>query len=167
LECLHKESNTSITLTFYEKIYDSYLSGFYLPEDQMPFTALPMEAIKKCENDPERHPIVILADSIPVGFFILHHGENIRQYYDHPNAILIRSLSVDYQHQGKGYAKKGMQLCPGFVREHFPFIDEIILVVNNRNIAAQNLYKKVGFIDKGIRRVGPVGPQTVMHYPLR
>ncbi|MGV3488420.1 MAG: GNAT family N-acetyltransferase [Tuberibacillus sp.] len=155
-----------IALEFYKKEHASYLQEFYLPEEQTQFSSLPMEAVKRCESEPERHPIVILADGIPVGFFILHHGPALREYTENPNAILIRSLSVDYKHQGKGYAKKGMQMCPDFVREHFPFIDEIILVVNNRNITAQQLYKKVGFVDRGLRRIGPVGPQTIMHYAL-
>jgi len=156
----------TIALDFYKNEYDGYLSAFYLPDDQLPFSSLPMAAVKRCEGEPERHPIVILADNIPVGFFILHHGENIRQYTDNPHAILIRSLSVDHKYQGKGYAKKGMLKCPEFVRKHFPFADEIILVVNHRNNTALHLYKKVGFLDKGIRRVGPIGPQTVMHYSL-
>jgi RimJ/RimL family protein N-acetyltransferase len=157
---------TTVQLDFYKESHDYYLSTFYLPEEQNQFSSLPMKAIERCKEEPERLPIVILADTIPVGFFILHHGKNILEYNDNPDVILIRSLSIDHKHQGKGYAKKGMALCPEFVKRHFPTINEIFLVVNDRNLAAQHLYKKVGFIDKGKRRVGPIGPQTLLHYPL-
>ncbi|HDV4622716.1 TPA: GNAT family N-acetyltransferase, partial [Bacillus anthracis] len=31
---------------------------------------------------------------------------------------------------------------------------------------AQNLYEKVGFQDKGLRRMGPIGQQIIMHLPI-
>lgn len=38
--------------------------------------------------------------------------------------------------------------------------------MNERNIPAQNLYAKVGFQDKGFRRMGPIYQQIIMHLPI-
>ena len=44
--------------------------------------------------------------------------------------------------------------------------NEVVLAVNEKNIPAQNLYEKVGFQDKGFRRMGPIGQQIIMHLPI-
>ena len=49
-----------------------------------------------------------------------------------------------------------------YVKNNFPYINEIVLAVNIANTAAQNLYKKCGFTDYGVRRQGPKGELIVM-----
>ena len=59
-----------------------------------------------------------------------------------------------------------MLLLEEFVKRYFPIKNEVVLAVNERNIPAQNLYAKVGFEDKGFRRMGPIGQQIIMHLPI-
>jgi RimJ/RimL family protein N-acetyltransferase len=163
-----KDHTTSglVNLCFYQSEHYDALKAFWLPEDQKAFTALPLEALEKCKEEKERRPVVILNGKTPVGFFVLHTGENIRPFTDNPRAVLLRALSVNYSEQGKGYAKKAMALLPAFVKAHFPDVNEIVLAVNERNLAAQKLYFAVGFIYRGLRREGRIGPQLLLHYPL-
>ncbi|BAB07523.1 GNAT family N-acetyltransferase [Halalkalibacterium halodurans] len=155
-----------ITLSFVEQQHLSVLCNFSLPPEQLPFTSLPVDALRACEEDPTRTPIVILADQEPVGFFVLHEGEATKAYIEEEGLLLIRSLAIDEKQQGKGYGKKAMLLLPAFVTVHWPNIRELFLVVNERNAAAKQLYTRVGFEDRGLRRVGPIGPQRILHYDL-
>jgi RimJ/RimL family protein N-acetyltransferase len=116
--------------------------------------------------DPSRYPIVILVEGDPVGFFVLHEGEGISTFTDNPNAILVRAFSINHKHQGKGYAKMAMLGLPNFVKKNFTTIEEIVLAVNAKNIAARGMYLKAGYIDKGIRREGSIGMQYLLHNDL-
>lgn len=110
--------------------------------------------------------IVILSGIEPVGFFLLHSTERVKEYSDNPNAMLLTALSVNHAKQGKGYAKQGMLLLRDFVKSEFPNCDEIVLVVNHKNVPAQRLYLRVGFEDRGKRKIGPLGEQFVMSLSL-
>ncbi|MGE7269956.1 GNAT family N-acetyltransferase [Brevibacillus panacihumi] len=155
-----------VHLSLYDEAFTEALLQFSLPEEQLSFTALPNKVLEETLRDPDRYPVVIVAEGIPVGFFVLHVGEGIGEYTSNPRAILLRALSVTEEHQGKGYAKKAMLALPNFVAEHLPGKEEIILAVNERNLAAKQLYEKSGFVDKGITRMGPIGRQYMLHYFL-
>jgi RimJ/RimL family protein N-acetyltransferase len=155
-----------ISLSFYEERYKHQLYDFQLPTEQHQFTGLPCEILEQALEDDARFPVIILFDEIPVGFFILHKGEGIKDFSANQNALLLRALSINFLYQGKGYGKMGMELLPEFVKAHFPGVDEIVLAVNMRNQAAKKLYEKVGFIDKGERRNGDIGPQYILHFPI-
>lgn len=142
------------------------MEDYFLPDEQMNFTSLPLEAIKKCGQDEERHPIVILYDNKPAGFFVLHGWEGVKEYSDNKEAILLRAYSINYTYQGKGIAKKSLALLPLFVKENFPCKKEIILAVNFNNKTAQQVYQKCGFKDKGIRAMGRKGELLIYHLNL-
>jgi RimJ/RimL family protein N-acetyltransferase len=156
----------NVALTFFDEIHREALNAFDLAEDQKKFTAMPSDALKICEEDPSRNPVVIMASGVPVGFFVLHAGENIRDFTANPNAMVIRALSINRKEQGKGYAKEAMLQLLAFVPTHFPEINELILAVNFKNEPAKKLYEKAGFQDRGQIKHGPVGPQYVLHYEL-
>ncbi|WP_306659888.1 GNAT family N-acetyltransferase [Bacillus sp. AFS002410] len=80
--------------------------------------------------------------------------------------MLLRAYSIDSNFQGKGIAKQSLKLLPDFVKAHFPEKNEIILGVNHKNIAAQHVYLKSGFVDKGVRVMGKKGELFVMHMDL-
>ncbi|MEF3303580.1 GNAT family N-acetyltransferase [Paenibacillus sp. GYB003] len=151
--------SNDVELQFYEAGHLERLQAFRLPEQQEQFTALPVGMLEKTG---ERHPIVIMGRNEPVGFFVLHSGEKVKEYAENPNAMLLSAFSIDYAEQGKGYAKKGMGLLKRFVNRQFAKCDEIVLAVNRGNIPAQKLYEKAGFTDTGRRRTGPNGEQLVM-----
>lgn len=152
-----------IQLTFFEKKYEQELLTFQLPDDQHQFTGLPIEVLEISIKDEKRFPIVILNDEEVVGFFVLHYGEEIKPISTNPNALLLRALSINFIHQGKGYAKKAMEQLPHFVKNTFSHVNEIVLVVNERNNGAKMLYERTGFEDRGERRIGNIGPQYLLH----
>ncbi|MQR95918.1 GNAT family N-acetyltransferase [Fictibacillus phosphorivorans] len=157
---------TNTRLTFFNEIHRDALNAFYLPQEQEKFTAMPSDALRKCEKDRGRHPVVIEANDNTVGFVVLHKGENIGDFTANPNAMVIRALSINHLEQGKGYAKEAMLQLPLFVSKHFPEVNELILAVNFKNEPAKKLYEKVGFVDRGQIKPGPVGPQYVLHYDV-
>jgi len=146
-----------VHLEFYKPKYRKQLEQFFLPEEQLQYTSLPIEAIEQCNNDKERYPIVILYKDIPAGFFVLHGWDGVKAYSDNRHAILLRAYSINHIYQGKGIAKKSLQLLPSFVNQHFPDKNEIILAVNKRNIGAQEVYKKGGFEDSNKSVMGKKG----------
>ncbi len=154
------------TLTFFEEKHREALEEFYLPEDQEKFTQLPAKALNFCAEDDKRIPVVIESSGEAVGFFVLHTGENIRDFTENRKAMVIRALSINHPEQGKGYAKDAMLQLPMFVAANFPEVDELILAVNFKNEPAKKLYEKAGFVDRGQVKHGPVGPQYVLHYDL-
>ncbi|WP_322922416.1 GNAT family N-acetyltransferase [Paenibacillus campi] len=147
------------------------LLAFELPEEQLRFTALPMEVLEISIRDPERHPVVVTADGHAVGFFVLHEGAGVATYRSYTSTapeqlMLLRALLIDHKQQGHGFARLAMQALRPFVHLHFPPIREIVLAVNIRNEPAQQLYLRTGFEDRGMRRPGALGLQWIMHYQV-
>ncbi|GAF66751.1 putative acetyltransferase [Bacillus sp. TS-2] len=153
-----------IQLSFYQKEHLEVLKKFQLPEEQVKFTALPEEMLNISEG---QYRIVILSKGMPVGFFLLHSTERVKEYTTTYHAMLLTALSVDYKHQGQGFAKKAMAELREFVAENFEACEEIVLAVNHKNTPAQNLYKNVGFIDTGRRKLGKIGEQLIMELKIR
>ncbi|MEC1652532.1 GNAT family N-acetyltransferase [Bacillus vallismortis] len=156
-----------ISLSFYKPEHLQELQSFTLNNDDKRFTSLPNEVLTQTLGVKDRYPVVILKNDLPVGFFILYTSkETLAPYTNNPFALLLSSLSVNAAHHGKGYAKKAMLQLPSFVSGYFPWCDEIILAVNYLNTRAKQLYLKSGFLDKGRRRIGPLGEQLILHYFL-
>ncbi|MFS0870315.1 GNAT family N-acetyltransferase [Paenibacillus xylanilyticus] len=152
-----------IHLTMYHERYDEALARFSLTGEQFTFTALPAEVIDEAISNPDKFPIVILKEETPVGFFILHKNSEYAEGKRYSNAILIRALSITSEHQGKGYALAAMNALTPLLQQIDPEMKEVILAVNEQNVAAQSLYLKAGFRDTGIRRIGAHGLQFVFH----
>ncbi|MCP3032288.1 GNAT family N-acetyltransferase [Halobacillus sp. A1] len=149
----------SIQLKLYSNRYADVLHAFKLPYEQERFTALPNRFSEVAEGE---HRVVIVSDDVPVGFFLLHETDRVKEFSTNPHAMLLTALSINHPEQGKGYARQGMLLLESFVREKFPECNEIVLAVNHTNIAAQKLYVKAGFHDTGKRILGPIGEQYLM-----
>lgn len=157
----------NLQLVPYEEKYKEMIQAFTLPSEQVQFTANPSELLEKAKEDSTRNVVVILANDKPVGIFALQCGERVDEYTDNGNALLLVAFSINHDEQGKGYAKRGLALLHNFVASYFPDKNEIVLAVNERNIPAQKLYLKVGFEDRGQRRMGPIGSQLVLYLPLK
>lgn len=156
-----------VTLSFYKPEHLDALNGFDLHEEDKKFSALPQDILTQAIIIRDRYPTVILNGGRPVGFFILHTSkETISPYSNNAFAILLSALSLHAPHQGKGYAKQAMLQLPDFVKSYFPWCDEIVLAVNHLNLRAKHLYRTTGFIDKGRRKIGPVGEQYILHHFL-
>ncbi len=152
--------NQNINLVFYENKYDEELEKFELESTQEQFTAYPKEILETL-SDLERHYILIVQEERVVGYFVLHENKGPLEIGSHDKALLIRALAISKNEQGRGYALSAMKLLPDFSKKYFSGIEELVLIVNHANIPAQNLYKKAGFTDTGIRRNGKHGLQFV------
>ncbi|WP_251009422.1 MULTISPECIES: GNAT family N-acetyltransferase [unclassified Bacillus (in: firmicutes)] len=152
-----------VSLVFYQPEYKALLSNYNLSEEQQRYTALPVDALEKCDSEPDRHPMIILYGRQPAGFFVLHGWEGVKAYSENKEAILLRAYSINAEYQGKGIASQSITLLGPFVKKHFPNVNEIILAVNHANVVAQNVYKKGGFVDKGITAMGREGEMFIYH----
>ncbi|MRG86018.1 GNAT family N-acetyltransferase [Salinibacillus xinjiangensis] len=159
-------STISVTLDFYKEEYKSNLSDYHLSEEQSRYAPVPLKALLQCEEDGTRYPVVILYNGVPAGFFILHGWEGVKAYSDNKDAILLRGYSVNSKFQGKGIAKESLIVLDSFVKREFPSKSEIILAVNHKNKIAQHVYKKGGFVDKGVRVMGRKGELFILHKEL-
>ncbi|MGC5770826.1 GNAT family N-acetyltransferase [Paenibacillus pabuli] len=152
-----------IRLTIHHEQYNEALANFSLTGEQLEFTALPAEVIEEAISNPDKYPIVIVKEETPVGFFILHKNSEYVEERDASRKILVRALSITLEHQGKGYALAAMNALTPLLLQLEPEIKEVMLAVNEQNVAAQRLYMKAGFRDTGIRRIGTHGLQFVFH----
>ncbi|ESU33234.1 hypothetical protein G3A_07315 [Bacillus sp. 17376] len=155
-----------VSLVFYKPEYKERLLNYRLSAEQQRYTAFPVDALQRCESEPDRHPIVILYGYQPAGFFVLHGGEGVKEFSNNNDAILLRAYSINAEFQGKGIASQSIKLLNPFVKKHFPDVNEIILAVNHANIAAQTVYKKGGFVDQGIRAMGREGEMFICHLDI-
>lgn len=158
----------NIQLKFYNESHHEALISYDLSEEQTKFTALPFQAFERLKERTDNHakPITIMLDNEPIGFFVLDYGEDKLEMTDNENSLLVRSLSVNPKHQGKGYGKIAMNLVDRFIKENFPTIDELVLAVNFKNKAAYDLYLKVGYIDNGSQREWYNGSQHLLKKKL-
>ena len=156
----------NMNLMTYQKDLDYLLNDYHLPEEQAQYSALPRMAVEISENDSNRHPLMGIVDHHLVTFFILEEGEAAKIFSADDRDILLRSFSTNYENQGKGYARKALELTPDYIRKNLPHINGIVLGVNKKNVAAQKLYEKCGFIDEGNRVMGSKGEMIVMKYYL-
>ncbi|RDW20314.1 GNAT family N-acetyltransferase [Oceanobacillus arenosus] len=150
----------------YKPSFKSKIENYTLTEEQLRYTGTPVENVALAEIDADRHAILAIEENELVTFFVLHENEGVKPYSENPKAILLRAFSTDFNHQGKGNAKKALMLLPQYVCTEFPYADEIVLAANLNNYAAQLLYKKCGYIDEGLRKMGRKGELIIMSYYL-
>ncbi|PHA77089.1 GNAT family N-acetyltransferase [Bacillus toyonensis] len=156
-----------IQLVPYKETYKEIIQSFTLPSEQVQFTSDPGELLKKAKSDRTKNVIVILDyNGVPVGLFALQTGERVQEFTEKEDALLLTSFSINYNKQRRGYAKKSLALLQDFVKRYFPIKNEVVLAVNEKNMPAQKLYEKVGFEDRGFRRMGQIGQQIIMHLPI-
>ncbi|HEU5141230.1 MAG TPA: GNAT family N-acetyltransferase [Bacillales bacterium] len=151
--------NQTVELRQYKPEHLKILREFKLPEAMAQYTAFPAVVLENLTDG--QFPIVILSNNEPVGFFVLHSTDRVQEYTDNLKAMLLTALSINHSEQGKGFAKKGMNILKSFVNQEFPEYNEIVLAVNHQNIPAQNLYGRVGFSDTGRRKIGRIGEQFI------
>ncbi|MEK5417241.1 MULTISPECIES: GNAT family N-acetyltransferase [unclassified Paenibacillus] len=152
-----------VVLEMYTNTYDEQLSNFHLTKEQLQFTSMPLDKINNPNISNRTKHVLILENSVPVGYFALEDGDKLLKYSNNSNARLLTSFSIDSGNQGKGLAKIALKLLPDFVKNNIPQTDEIVLGVNKRNKPALNLYLKSGFIDENEFYEGPKGPQHILH----
>ncbi|KAI7258820.1 hypothetical protein KC345_g10468 [Hortaea werneckii] len=139
----------------HEEKFKDQLLNFRLPPEQAEFTGLPEQTLQDACEDPCKMGVVIAQGERAIGFFVLHTGEGIADFFqDHSGAVLLRAFLLDYASQGRGFAKAAMNLLPDFVRAHYPEAQQIVLAVNERNLPAGQLTLLME-IFKRARELGP------------
>lgn len=156
-----------VSLHFFEQ-KDFPEVNYILDENQSKYTSTAEQALKRIEerNDTQAFPITIFEDEKPAGFFVLDFGEDKFDLTENENSVLLRSLSVNPEMQGRGIGHAAMMAVDDFIRKHFKSCNEIVLAVNQNNLSAYELYIKVGYLYEGRTRTGRNGPQYLMHKKL-
>lgn len=157
-----------VNLSFFNP--EEHLSGvsYELDESQLQFTATAPQALQSISerDDDDAFPITILEDHVIAGFFVLDFGKDKFELTDNDHAVLVRSLSVNPEMQGKGLGRIAMMNLDDFIRNNFKDCNEIVLAVNQKNDLAYHIYLKAGYIFDGKTRIGRSGPQYLMHKKL-
>ncbi|QIW15296.1 hypothetical protein A4G20_02570 [Pasteurellaceae bacterium RH1A] len=148
-----------LTLRLYEAQYQADLN-YDLDEEQAQFTTLPKHWF---DDQSGAMRVVILAGEQAIGFFILDQGQDKFDYTDDPNAVLLRSLSINPAYQGRGYAKAVMAHASlaNFCRQHLPMAKSIVFGVNHKNTHAQAVYEAAGYTKLERTYMGIKGLQYV------
>ncbi|MGX7244119.1 GNAT family N-acetyltransferase [Enterococcus quebecensis] len=129
----------------YTPDFSNMIEQYQLDEKQLLHTGTPEIPITISQKNHFIHPILAIEENRLTNFFVLDEKKDVALYTTNKQAILLRTFSTDTRYQGQGHAKEVLRLLPNFVRLHFPNINEVILAVNENNIAAQTLYQKNGF----------------------
>ncbi|SDQ16022.1 Protein N-acetyltransferase, RimJ/RimL family [Chryseobacterium soldanellicola] len=156
-----------VHLKFYASEDFSELN-YALDETQIQYTSTAEMALQRIKEraDGKAFPVTIFEDEKPSGFFVLDFGNDKFDLTDNVNSVLLRSLSVNPQLQGKGIGKAAMLEVDQFVKNHFKDCEEIVLGVNFNNPGAYDLYIKVGYHHEGKTMIGRNGPQRIMYKKL-
>ena len=109
----------------------------------------------------ERYAVLGLDDRQIVTFLILDAGEDKETYGGQADSLLLRSFSTDDRFRRRGYGRQTLTLLPDFIKEQLPSYKSIILGVNEKNLAASQLYRQAGFTKQPQRILGPAGWQEV------
>lgn len=156
-----------VSLDFYKQ-EDFAGLNYALDENQQRYTSTVEQALKRLSeiNDPKAYAITVFENRQPSGFFVLDFGEDKFDLTDNEQSVLLRSLSINPDLQGKGIGKAAMQIADEFVRGNFPDCEEIVLAVNQKNLSAYHIYLKTGYLYDGKSRIGRSGPQYLMYKKL-
>lgn len=159
--------NTEVTLKFYDDSYYGDLQKYVLTEAHEYFSAQPLDALKSCENNDERHLVLIIQRRQVAGVFILQSGDIVQKYVSNPDALVMFNYSIDSTRQGRGVATASFRALDAFVNENYDGVKEVALGVNVRNEGARHVYEKGGFTDTGNSFEGPLGRQIIMSREIK
>lgn len=156
-----------VSLRFFQPEDFSDLN-YQLDETQSRFTATAEEALQRIRErqDNRAYPVTIFYGEKKAGFFVLDFGDDKLDISDNPDAVLVRSLSINPGLQGKGIGKLAMLKMDDFIKDNFKDCNEIVLAVNEKNTSAYELYLKTGYLYEGRTRIGRSGPQYLMYKKL-
>ncbi|MDO4894146.1 GNAT family N-acetyltransferase [Moraxella sp.] len=152
-----------ITLRPYQET-DNVDLNYLLNDEQSTFTALPKDWFENTRQT--AYKIVICDNHQPIGFFVLDDGDDKFDYTNDKSALLLRSMSINPNFQGKGYGELALLNLNEFIDTQQISSNKIVLGVHHKNIAAQKLYEKVGFIKSERTYMGIKGLQYVYELNL-
>lgn len=108
---------------------------------------------------------VISPQNEVVGFFVLREGLR-RPPWAPPGAVSLHSFRVRPGMQGQGIGRRCIDLLENWFARERPAQPQLMLAVNARNEAAIAAYRKIGFVDTGVRHEDGHGSQCVFAKPV-
>jgi diamine N-acetyltransferase len=109
----------------------------HVRDDQIGFVASNVNSLAEAYVFPNRHPLVIYADEIPVGFLMHVFWEERQQYW-------IFRVMIAAEQQGHGYGRAGMSLLLNLMK-NLPDCHQIYISYDPENNGARSLYTSLGF----------------------
>ncbi len=107
-------------------------------------------------NPDEMRGLVLLADGVPRGFFLLKRGIYLPAWAD-PRACTLHALQVDQRVQRQGLGRACLSGLPEAVRQRWPDRRYVQLSVDAHNEAGLGLYRALGWVDTGEAYRGRIG----------
>jgi GNAT superfamily N-acetyltransferase len=98
----------------------------------------------------------LLADTHPIGFFLLKRGPFL-PHWAQKGAATLHALQIDRRMQGHGLGKVCLQALPERVRRVWPEVRQVMLSVDADNSTAMGLYLGLGWVDTGHAYRGRIG----------
>lgn len=112
------------------------------------------------------HPFAVLDGDTVVGFFLLREFHALPAWAD-GDVLTMHNFRIGHEYQGRGCARRTMELCVQWATCHRPKARRLMLAVNVGNEAASRFYRRFGFQETGLRLDGPLGKQSVLSIDLR
>lgn len=133
-------------LAMYNDTHQTHIDNYCLSERKLRYVREPKIALALTKKDPKRHAVLVFEGEYLVAFMTLYEAAGGNPYSDDKrSSLLVQNLSTDYRHLRNGYIKQAVQLLPDFIRQHFPTIDQLIVVVNEDTAFTQALRLDAGF----------------------
>jgi RimJ/RimL family protein N-acetyltransferase len=140
------------------------LLSLRVTEPQRDFVSDIEPSLSDAERCPGSTPMAILCGEIPVGYYRIEaHARSLTgRDFDRP-ALGLRSFFIDHRWQGRGVATRALQVLIADLDKRYPEARLLVLLVNDRNLAAVRLYLRACFVDTGeLYHGGRSGPQHLL-----
>ena len=123
---------------------DNWRIGLCVAEDQKGFVADRAVILARAWAYREygSRAFIIYNDDTPVGMALYHDDP------EEPNACVFDQFFIDHRWQGRGFGLEAARLLLGLMEEDGRF-DRVYLCYIEGDIAAKNLYEKLGFYETG------------------
>lgn len=135
---------------------------------QIEYAGTVARAIEGCEADDGSGVlgIALLHGATVVGFLACKRDKAAPAWAP-AGAAVISGLRIDARWQGKGMATAALRLLPDWLAQHWPENPQIVLSVDEDNLAGIRAYEKAGWVDRGVREEGRIGWVRYMHFNLQ
>jgi ribosomal protein S18 acetylase RimI-like enzyme len=135
--------------------------------DQVEFAGPVARSVAACEaGDPaEVAGLAIRAGDDIVGWVLLKRGASAPDWVP-AGAAVVSGLRIDHRQQGRGIGALALLQLARWVGSHWPEAAQLMLRVDEGNVAGIRAYEKAGWREVGERRVGRVGVERTMTLAL-
>ncbi|OJG74794.1 hypothetical protein RV12_GL002211 [Enterococcus quebecensis] len=133
----------------YDDTHQQLIDNYCLSKRKLRYVREPKIAISLTKKNAQRHAVLVFEDDSLVAFLTLYETKGGSPYSSNEHHLLVQDLSIDYRHFRVGYTKQAFELLPAFIRQHWPKINQLTIIVNEDKAFTQPLCKHAGFKDTG------------------